>query len=275
MNAFRSIKRYIQKVIWPYGSEVIIRNGHLKGYRFIVTENSGWSPILGRWEPQSQDVFSQIIRPGQVVFDLGANNGIHSLLFSELVGDTGKVYAFEPLPDNIEEIKKNCALNKVSNLEIVPSAVGSYDGKIKFLLGLLNKQGSIVGIGRQSGQELEVDLITLRTFIEREKCKPDFIKIDIEGAESDALVGMGNLIKSLKPVFFIELHTREQDKKVGGIFQELNYTLYRLKYNSHNNQLGVKHLDKIQNLGEVHPHPQGVWGTILAVPNDSPLFHNN
>lgn len=267
MNPFNKVKQNIQEIIWPLGSVVKIMYGYLKGYKFVITENSGWSPILGRWEPENHKIFAQLIRPGQTVFDLGANNGIHSLLFSKLVGNNGKVYAFEPLASNIEEIKKNCELNNVKNIQTVGSAVGSYDGEVKFVVGNSNKQGSIKGIGTESGKELSVKLISLRTFIENENIRPDFIKIDIEGAESESLLGMGDLIKKLKPIFFVELHTPEQDKKVGEIFQQFDYTLYRVTSKNVKNDLGIPYVEKIKNVNLTYPHPDGIWGTVLAIPN--------
>lgn len=272
MNIYHRIKQTLQKTVWPYGSVGKIVRGHLKGYKFIITENSGWSPIFGRWEPESHELFKHLVQKGQTVFDLGANNGIHSLLFSHLTGPSGKIYVFEPLPENIDEIKKNCSLNQVGNITIVEAAVGNHDGTVKFFLGLLNKQGSIAGIGRESGKEVEVKLISLKSFINNGNIKPDFIKIDIEGAESDALAGMGELIGSLQPVFFIELHTPEQDRKVGDIFMNQNYTLFRQVSDRNKQELGIPYLEKISDLSLIYPHPKGIWGTIIAIPNNHSFF---
>ena len=268
MNVLTTIRQSVQRAIWPYGTTARIFKGHLKGFKFIVSENSGWSPILGRWEPESHRVFASIIKPGQTIFDLGANNGIHSLLFSKLVGKSGKVFSFEPLPENIAEIEKNKTLNGISNIQVVPAAVGNTDGETTFYLGRFNKQGSIVGIGSQTGKEVSVQLLTLKTFIEREKIRPDFIKIDIEGAESGALAGFGNMIAQIKPVLFIELHTPEQDEKVGKILRQYQYEAYRLADKQVENDLGIPYLERIKNLELVYPHPDGIWGTILALPKN-------
>lgn len=266
MQFLARMKQTVQKVIWPFGSIANIISGHLKGYKFIVSANSGWSPILGRWEPESHEIFVKMIQPGQVVFDLGANNGIHSLLFSKLVGSLGKVFAFEPLPDNVEEIKKNCELNNVTNIEIVQSAVGQHDGEVKFFLGIFKKQGSILGIGSESGKEVNVKITTLSTFIQTRNVKPDFIKIDIEGAESDALSGLGDLIREIKPVFFIELHTPEQDKKVGQILHQYNYSVYRLTAKPGEKDPDFPFLERVKNLHLIYPDPAGIWGTVFALP---------
>ncbi|MBE7170988.1 MAG: FkbM family methyltransferase [Williamsia sp.] len=266
MSFLSDIKQRVQRTIWPYGTVAKIYKGHLKGYKFLVSENSGWSPILGRWEPEAHRLFAKLIKPGQTVFDLGANNGVHSLLFSKLTGSQGKVFAFEPLPQNIAEIEKNSSLNGISNIKIVPAAVSDKDGSTTFYLGRYDKQGSLVGIGSQTGREVNVKVVTLKTFIEQEKVKPDFLKIDIEGAESSALAGLGSLIAEIKPTFFIELHTPEQDEKVGKILQQYNYKAYRLTEKPVENDLSIPFLERIQDLSKTHPHPEGIWGTILALP---------
>lgn len=253
-------------MFWPYGSVARIYKGHLKGFRFMVSENSGWSPILGKYESVSHEVFARVIKPGQVVFDLGANNGIHSLLFSKLVGDTGKVFSFEPLPDNVAEIERNNSLNGITNIKIIPAAVSNEEGLTSFYLGHSNKQGSITGIGNESGKKVDVRLMTMKGFIETEQVEPDFIKIDIEGAESKALAGFGDLIPRLKPIFVIELHTPEQDKLVGEILQANNYILYRLTDKSAENDLGIPFLRKIKDPKLRFPDEDGIWGTILALP---------
>src|SRR6266516_3967353 len=97
----KSPKRLIREFFYPLGSQATIQRGPLRGCRYMVSEQAGWSPILGRWEPEAQQVYSQLVSRNEVVWDLGANTGIHTLLFSQLVGEGGTVVAFEPLPVNV------------------------------------------------------------------------------------------------------------------------------------------------------------------------------
>lgn len=96
--------------------------------------------------------------------------------------------------------------------------------------------------------------------------------MDIEGAESSALEGLGNLLNEIKPVFFIELHTPEQDRKVGGILQQYNYKVYRVIKKKVDNGLGLPYLEEIKDLNLTYPDPEGIWGTILALPSTSTLL---
>lgn len=261
-------KQKILSIIWPLGSKTKIVRGPLKGYQFAISANSGWSPIVGRWEPEMQSLFTKIIKRGSVIYDLGANNGIHSLLFSKLSGEGGKVFSFEPLPANCKEIEVNAGLNHIKNIQVVQAAVSSQSGETVFHLGLHDKQGSIVGIGRESGNDIRVQIITLDEFIASGNPVPDFLKIDIEGAEGMALHGFENKIESIRPTFIIELHTPEQDEMVGAFFLKHHYNIYRLKENAYCDELSLSGLERIKDLTKPYPHPDGIWGTILAVHPD-------
>src|SRR5262249_50318648 len=159
--------------------------------------------------------YQRFVSPGSVVFDLGANTGIHTLLFSKLAGRQGRVVAFEPLPENATILRSLLALNDVTNVEIRTEALSDASGRATFKLGMDPKQGSLVGIGRETGTEITVDLESLDNLIERGLPTPDFVKIDIEGAESAALAGFRRNIARTYPSFAIELHTPEEDVRVG------------------------------------------------------------
>lgn len=260
-----TFKQRILNLFFPLGTIQRIRTGYLKGFKIRLSENSLWSPVFGRWEPDSQKLFTRLIRKGNVVYDLGANNGLHSLLFAKLTGDQGTVFAFEPLKSNCEEINENATLNGIKNIEIINAAVSDTDGEVDFHLGEHDKQGSIVGIGRETGRQVKVGVTTLDSFISSGKPSPDFIKIDIEGAEGKALRGFDNKINEKKPLLFIELHTPEQDREVGNFLMHHQYVAYRLTNGSTENDLEIEGLKKVKDLSKTHPHPDGIWGHILAV----------
>lgn len=260
-----ALKKTILRFIWPYGSRAKILRGPLKGFKFVVSDNSGWSPIVGRWEPESQQLFQRIIPKGAVVYDLGANNGIHSLLFSRLTSSEGVVYSFEPLKTNCKEIEINAALNNATNIRIVNAAVSDQSGSMNFHLGLHDKQGSIIGIGVESGRDIVVNTVTLDDFISKGNPPPLFIKIDIEGAESTALAGFERSFDSIKPILFIELHTPTQDKKVGEFLMRHGYEAFRLQAGKFEATLQLNNLERIEDLSLPFPHSKGISGTILAM----------
>ena len=219
-------KRLVQNLIYPVGSTATIRRGPLRGCRYVVTEQSGWSPILGRWEPEAQRLYCRLISGGETVWDLGANTGIHSLLFSRLVGTLGRVVAFEPLAVNAEQLRKTCELNGVTNVTVVAKAVSDSPGVAVFHTGRHDKQGSLVPLGNQDGNVVQVDCVTFDSML-REQQPPDFIKIDIEGAESRALSGFSRAAE-FNPTFAIDVHTPAEDVATAGWLAARGYETFRL-----------------------------------------------
>lgn len=250
--------------MFPIGKFAKIKIGPLRGYKFIVSKNSGWSPIVGRWETELQYLFTQIVKKNWTVYDLGANNGIHTLLFSKLVGSGGKVFSFEPIENNIQEIETNYSINHLGNIRIIPKAVSNNTGIAKFKIGKHDKQGSLFGIGSETDIEINVETTTLDECIDNGVSQPDLVKIDIEGAESLALEGYSKYFSEHKPTLFIELHTKEQDKKVGAFLNSHGYKAYRVTKGSRENDLDMLHLEKIHHFDQVYPAPGGFWGTVFA-----------
>jgi FkbM family methyltransferase len=259
-------KSLLQRVLIPEGTTVPILRGPLRGCRIVAGERTGWAPILGRWEPAAQELFCQLVRAGQVVYDLGANTGLHSLLFARLVGPGGRVHAFEPLPENVRAILAVRDLNHSWNLEIVERAVGEVTGRAAFKVGRHPKQGSLVGIGCETGQELEVQVTTLDEFMETSRSAPDFVKVDIEGAESAALRGFERGLTLLHPTLLIDLHTPDEDRAVGRALGRHGYRVFRVLDPTSRRMTGqTRLLHEVRSLEVGWPAPEGVWGTIVAV----------
>jgi FkbM family methyltransferase len=237
--------------------------GPLKGSRFVVSELTGWASIVNRWEPGALSVYAKYVKPGDVAYDLGANTGMHAMALSKLVGSQGKVVAFEPVKANIAEIESVMALNDLKNVEIAPVAISDQNGTAEFLVGVHEKQGSLVGIGRETGETFTVTTQTLDSFVEGGGRPPNFIKIDIEGAEGMALKGFSNRVRDSLPIFSIDLHTPEQDLLIGAFFKGLGYSLYRFDANRSGADATMV---KVKNLDAGWPDPDGVHGNVLALP---------
>lgn len=111
----------------PNGSEVRILRGPLRGKKWIkgAGVNSYW---LGSYENEKVKIFKKFVKKGRVVFDIGANVGYYSLLAANLVGPSGKVFAFEPLRSNFEHLKKNADINFYRNIFPFEVAVSDKSG---------------------------------------------------------------------------------------------------------------------------------------------------
>jgi FkbM family methyltransferase len=258
------IKNFLKKTLLKPNKIYPIFKGPLKGYKFKVTLNTEWSPIIGNWEPESQYLFDKLIKNGQTIFDLGANTGIHTLLFSKLAGTKGKVIAFEPLNDNIHEIQENLSINKFTNVKIEPLAISNYVGETSFKLGINNKRGSLVGIGHETGVTQTVKVDSLDNYIERTNTFPDFIKIDIEGAEKDAIEGFEKSVSKNYPILYIESHDLSNEKIVSSFLNRHSYVIYQLS-NDADNDLGLKYLKKTTAKDRLFPMEKNGSGTVIAI----------
>ncbi len=149
---------------------------------------------------------------GDIALDLGGCYGDTAVFFSYLVGEKGKVYSFEFIPGNIEVMKKNIANNETikDRVEIVPFPLwDTSDKKIYF-----SDAGSAsqVKFEKFDGSEGETKTITVDDFVQRYNIqKLDFIKTDIESAESFALNGAVNTLKRFKPKLAISIYHNMND----------------------------------------------------------------
>ena len=107
----------------PRNQILKVRGGVNKGARWLAGSSihGCW---LGTYERDKQDLVEKLVRPGMVVWDIGANAGFYSIAFSKLVGARGAVYAFEPLAENVKNILKHVALNEVENVTVMQGALG-------------------------------------------------------------------------------------------------------------------------------------------------------
>jgi len=151
--------------------------------------------IHGIYEPLETELVKKEIKKGDVVLDIGANIGYYTLIFAKLVGEEGKVFAFEPDPTNFSLLKKNVELNGYKNVVLVQKAVSNKTGKIRLYLSKDNRADHRIynsGDGRQS---IESEATRLDDYFKNYDGKIAFIKMDIQGAEGGALQGMFNLLK--------------------------------------------------------------------------------
>lgn len=116
---------------------------------------------------------------------------------AQLTGPGGKVFAFEPDPDNLKLLRKNAVENGLENIVIIPAAVADGPGKIKFFeSGVHGALGYDATGNAESGGGIEVDVVRLDDFFADGRIqKVDLIKMDIIGSEGKALTGMRKLLK--------------------------------------------------------------------------------
>ena len=163
---------------------------------------------------ENDEVF---IKEGDFVVDAGANIGLFSLLASQKVGSSGKIYAFEPIKDTREILKKNISVNRLNNISVLPFALGEKSGEVDFSLlpdPGSNALSSLIEESQERRHE-KVEVKTLDEIIAQGTINHvDFIKSDIEGMERDLIIGARNSIKRFHPRLSICIYHRPDDREV-------------------------------------------------------------
>lgn len=160
-------------------------------------------------EYQVQRVMIEHLNVGDGMLDVGANFGLHTLLAGTIVGSTGEVHAFEPLPSNVQMLRHHVYLNRLESVvRIIPSAVSdSPVSEVVFFSGAdeLGVTASLTSSGCNT-QRVMVPNTRLDDYLPEIHRPVRLIKIDVEGAELKVLRGGQMLLKKFKPLLVIEVH---------------------------------------------------------------------
>jgi len=196
IHRFFSIGTRIAKFILP--EERTIEVGK---YRMIINPKEDLGLYFGYEgvEPEVVHALKRLLKRGDTFFDVGAYKGYYSLMTSELVGESGKVVAFEPDRKAFDCLLKNIKINKISNIIAKNIALSDFEGRSGFV-----KAGTIGHLG-DSDQVVEVK--SLDSVVNDLKIIPDVIKMDVEGVEYSVLRGGESVLKHYHPKLIIEVHT--------------------------------------------------------------------
>jgi FkbM family methyltransferase len=199
----------------PQGlTSIEVAAGDLAGFTLSLNLHEEKDYWLGTYELELQKAIAELVQPGWVAYDVGANIGYISLLLSRRVGEAGRVFAFEALPANLDRLRHNLALNHLEGrVQVVAAAVTDHNGPVEFLIGPSGGMGKAAGsAGRQVEYEraIPVSGISLDEFVYDDGSPPpQVIKMDIEGGEVMALPGMRRLLREAHPLLLLELHGPE------------------------------------------------------------------
>jgi FkbM family methyltransferase len=205
----------------PKSAVFRIRSGPNRGFQWIAGSgtHSCW---LGTYELAKQRQFERQVRPGMVIYDIGANAGFYTLLFSRLVGKTGTVYAFEPYAPAVTNLLEHLRLNHITNVKVIQAALGDENRMCSFSLGSANP-GRLWLNAVVSDSLLKVPMIRIDDDLFPH---PDLIKMDVEGNESMVLAGACNTLRSKRPIVFVAMHGTEQPEICPRLLRDAGYALF-------------------------------------------------
>ncbi len=229
-------------------------------------ETSIWIPndwegrIFQEAEKAPIDLLESLIEPGATVYDIGANVGVYSIRMARLAGPEGRLVCIEANPICVQFLRTNLLLAKLENVDIMPVAVMHKSDETRFAvnygntnLGLSEESGHY---GVKVGHEVTVPCFRLDDLVERYCLRPpDVIKMDIEGAEYLAALGMRQILKERRPLLMIEMHGEDCAVNTLEVLDQFGYQ-YRDPASG----------DEIPGVEVIHERYAGSVFQLLAVP---------
>lgn len=201
------------------GDEVILSRPFYKHRLYLNAARSNAQQLLwlqGQRFVQERFLLASLMKPGMTVLDIGANIGYYALLFDYYLNNTGKIVCVEPEENNLIELRKNILANRLSNVQLIEAAAGSYDGETRMTSGI---NGKVSEDGERVVSLKRIDSLGIPSI--------DFIKCDVEGYEGAVLEGALETIRKQRPKLFVEIHPDLLTKHNHGDLREFVAPFYR------------------------------------------------
>jgi FkbM family methyltransferase len=167
-----------------------------------------WRSFLyGTWEPEVVKALTEAVQPGSCALDIGAHIGFYTLVLSKLVGPKGVVISFEMMSETFQVLAENIRLNQCGQVRTINKALMDRSCELRVAVSspdLLPGTASVVNGG--TSDTLNVQAVSLDDFMRDRPERVDFMKIDVEGAESLVLQGAKTTIETTHPKMLIEIH---------------------------------------------------------------------
>ncbi len=207
-----SFLKILRKLFWNFTFKM--RNGLAKGFkrRFGL----GFKPKFNLTEEET--FLMNFDFKGMTVYDIGGYVGIHSIFFADAVSKNGKVITFEPNPTNFREIAFNLKVNNFKNVRVFHLGIGKERGilelnidPIRYSRGSFIQKNQNLSFKKTESNKVKIDSID-NLVKEKTIPPPNFVKIDVEGFESEVIQGMIFTIENYNPELFIEIHGRVKEE---------------------------------------------------------------
>lgn len=204
-----------------------ILSGPLKGYSIITSWQDYPLAIAGRTELSLFEWFAQKVEPEETWLDVGAHYGYTAIALSRLVGEDGRVFAFEPMLSTAGYLSQTCLLNRFHQLSVIPIALGNRDKVVTTRLP--SRKGMVESTRATDNSDWsETILVAKLDWLWPEICglknRVDGIKIDVQGMEIETLRGMVEILKTHHPKLVVELHTGVDRAEFLALIAEAGYS---------------------------------------------------
>jgi len=180
----------------------------------------------GTWEKHIAELISSQVSQGKAALDIGSHRGFMAGVMA--LAGASRVLCFEPNPNNISRLEELCSLNPSLPFEILPFALSDTNGTAEFSVMPEDTMGKLSDssfqIDELDQQRFEVDVRTLDTIcLDHDIGEIGMIKIDVEGAEGMVLQGAERVLREIRPILIIEIHTYELLLEIEELLQAYGY----------------------------------------------------
>ncbi|MEQ9001112.1 MAG: FkbM family methyltransferase [Coleofasciculus sp. B1-GNL1-01] len=217
-----------------------------------------------QYEPVVFNAIHKYCSSGIVCYDIGANIGVWSLKLSELVGEEGRVYAFEPVSKNINLLKENIYFSGLNNIEILPVGLGSQQSTCKIYVPTDSGRAALAPESINDRSE-DIEIKCLDDIWESQGFpNVGFCKIDVEGSEPLVLKGGSKFFQEVRPIVCCEINPfklkkmGQKQEDIFETFQSWNY-IYLMWNNIKKDFIQFQNIADIQN--------QKGYEDIVFIPN--------
>jgi FkbM family methyltransferase len=233
LGKYRTLRNLNSNLTSYFKSDFVEINGH----KMLLDAKDPLHLLINKvYEEFETEIVKKLIKKGDIVLDVGANIGYYTLIFAKLVGDKGRVYAFEPEPKNFVLLTKNIELNQYQNVMLVQKALSDKEGIIKLNLLEDNTAGHFIGsVTKNNENSIDVSVTRLDEYFNDYDGTINFIKMDVEGAESGVIQGMIKLLQKINHLtMMVEFNPRiiirfgVEPEHYLELLQENGFKLYEL-----------------------------------------------
>jgi len=205
--------------------------------------------LYGEFSEGEVRMFDQILRPGMVAVDVGANIGCHTVFMAQKVAPGGVVIAYEPQRVVHQMLCANLALNAITNVKAVHAAAGAEAGEI-IVPEVDYGSGDNIG-GVELGGYTEGEIVAVEPIDSLDLNVCHLIKVDVEGMENAVISGAADTIARCRPFLYVENDRRDHSSELIKRLFNLDYRLYW-------------HLPRLFNSGNYYGDETNVFGDLIS-----------
>lgn len=203
--------------------------------------------LFGERELDHKLLLEKIVKPGMRILDIGANIGYYAIMERRMIGPAGRLVAVEPSPSNVELLKRNLALNGISDIDVISGAVSDSSGNRGFSLSKMSNLNTFhpttdVRVA-MSGEVIDVKTMTVPE-IAAQTIAPELMRMDVEGHEVEVINGLLPAISDgrLRPSIIFETHLTRygKDHDMAAALKQLFELGYHVRYAASSWETGTK-----------------------------------